>query len=259
MRGIVPIAFPKESPQDFASLYEGVKKFSTTISRSIIDWRTEITSIARKPPSDDPDLLSTIAFALKEPATTRFFTANAKDAQWLKLLDDHNYLEPLFQDGPISETDRVLAWWIAEQFTSEQEVESFLLIGRHHMRLNPALWVAVVSAITSRSGEGMSPGVLSRWVSTLIATAPRDPHSFLFEPLAKLCFEKDYLSGSMNIFLLGSQQFLSIEKGYSWREAPKPEIDLRFSSLADLHGLSEIWLKYLLPKIDQFASSLLAY
>ena len=69
--GIEPLYFPK---RDYDRLNVAIHDLADYARRGLLDWRHEITEIARRPPSPDASEAETIREALADPTKVRFFT-----------------------------------------------------------------------------------------------------------------------------------------------------------------------------------------
>ena len=153
--GIEPVYFPK---RDYDQLNVAIRDLAAYARRGLLDWRHEITEIARRPPSPDASEAETIREALADPNRARFFTEVATDPEWLDWLDKHGYLAPLFAPGPLSERDAPLAVWLVDKVAFAHPNALFLLIGRHEIGL-PPFYVPVPMLVLARFLGRADPAV----------------------------------------------------------------------------------------------------
>ena len=116
--GVTPILFTKPSDNDYQLLNNGVRGLADYARRGTLAWKREIREIARKLPPLDEEAIDLLNDSLSDPVRTRFFTSAASDPQWITWLDEHNHLNKLFKNGErgsLAESDRCLAWWLAER------------------------------------------------------------------------------------------------------------------------------------------------
>ena len=80
--GIEPVSYPKDGHDQ---LRVGIHDLTDYARRGLLDWRHEITEIARRPPSPDAREADTIREALTDSTRARFFTEVATDPVMARL------------------------------------------------------------------------------------------------------------------------------------------------------------------------------
>ena len=139
----------------------------------MLDWKREITELAlKKPPLLSQEEAALIEEALKDETRTRFFTDVASSPEWIDWLDNRKHLDALFRSGNPSTPHVILVWWLANRFALSCADKLFLLIVRHETRLNPFFWHVLGQKIGLGEQGPVDKGVLSRWISLLLATHP---------------------------------------------------------------------------------------
>ena len=109
--GIEPIQYPQDNDADYSKLHEGIRRLADFSRRSVLDWKREITELARKnPPLLGDEEAGLIEEALKDEARTRFFTDAASSPEWIDWLDKRNHLDGLFGNGTLSKQDEMLVF-----------------------------------------------------------------------------------------------------------------------------------------------------
>ena len=102
--GIEPIKYPQDNDGDYSKLHEGVRRLADFSRRSVLDWKREITELARKkPPLLGDEEAGLIEEALKDETRTRFFTDSASSPEWIDWLDKRKHLDALFSSGNLSD------------------------------------------------------------------------------------------------------------------------------------------------------------
>ncbi|MCY4499829.1 MAG: DUF4020 domain-containing protein [Rhodospirillaceae bacterium] len=261
--GIEPVYFRKN---DYEELNVAIHDLANYARRGLLDWRHEITEIARRPPSPDAGEVETIHEALADPTRARFFAEVATDPEWLDWLEKHGYLAPLFRPGPLSERDRMLAAWLVDKIAFAQPRPLFLLFGRYEMTLNTEFWQVLTRTVAYRSDSPMDDETLSRWVSCLLATAPplRDMHLLL--SLGQRCIRSGLLQPLLDIFDSMARHGLHLKPPFfefddelvAEFDLPEQDIELELSQDDDDSALNELWESGLKPRLDVVAEHLLS-
>ena len=114
--GITPISYPRKSDDDHSRLNEGIRGLADHARLGLLDWRHEITEIARRPPSLNEREADIIDEALADATKTQFFADAAADPEWLDWLDRRGCLAPLFEAADLPRPHKRLADWIIDRF-----------------------------------------------------------------------------------------------------------------------------------------------
>ena len=257
--GIEPISYPQSSEDDHSALYRGVHGLAALVN--VIDWKHEITEIAKKPPPLDGETVDLIEDALGDDKRIQFFTEAASDPKWIDWLDKRGHLNALFDDVTLIERDKILAWWLTNHFTYEHADKLFLLIGRHNMCLNPHLWEGLGWKVGADEANSLDGKTLSRWVSLLLATAPVHmcPNDVL-RRIGMNCIKHGMLDSLLQIFDAMAGNRLLLKKGFVWPDDNADDanapIDVELPLIGDLMDLHELWKKGLKPNLPQIAEPL---
>ena len=263
--GVVPIPYPKEPGDDHRALAEGVGALANHARRGLLDWRHEITQIAQRAPSIDEREGGIIEDALADVTKAQFFADAATDPKWLVWLDQRGYLDPLFETADPPSPQQRLADWLVDRFAFDQPEVLFRLIARHGMSLNPRLWGGLAEALAFRTDRQLSDESLSRWVSCLLATAPRHPDRARLLYLAQRCAQAILFDPLVQIFdALAANRLIDwplvpeFDDGYDDDMDPFVEDeDALLPVEGDSGQLHELWENELRPRLDDVAESLL--
>jgi len=263
--GIEPLSYPRDSDDDHSRLNEGIRGLADYARRGLLEWRHEITEIARRPPSPDEREADIVEEALADTTKAQFFADAATDPGWLDWLDQRGHLAPLFAAAAPPAPHLRLADWMVDRFVFDHPEALFRLIGRHDMDINPLLWYRLAQAIASHTDRPLSNEALSRWVSCLIATAPPRPDMHQLLSLAHRCIRAGQVEPPVEIFDAFAGHGLSLRP-------PFPEIAQEFADDADLDGddveielapeendgaFRELWETDLRPRLDIVAEAVL--
>lgn len=261
--GITPVRFHKGTNTDaFMELYDGVRCLADRSNRGALDWQSRLAEIGSGVPPADEEVIGEIEQALREVHTTRFFVQVARDVGWPKWLNARKQLDALFDTAPLTERDRLIAQWLAENYAIDHADECFKLIAAHGMHLNPELWSELSRELGLDDKKTLQDLVLTRWVALLIAYAPPhvDEHALMW--LAERCGRQGAVVPAMEVFLfMGAHQF-AIKPGFVWPSVDEEDHGNRFEVQtilnADHWGLNEVWTKHLKPNLVAIAQPLLA-
>lgn len=248
MLGVKPILFQKSESGGYDQLYAGIKKLAQQANFRILDWKQEIKNIAKREPpfldDEDSDLLNR---ALKEDvAKVRFFTAVARDPAWIEWLDRKGHLANLFDNRSFNEQDNEqdaeFSRWLAENFAYQCPDEVFQLIGKHDMKLHPPFWSALGRVI--RSNDSPDENVLSRWMSVLLDTVPRNTSPMELSWIGEHCIKHKLPDDLLRIFDALATWHMQISKD-PWasvlQEDNIPEFKADMVLIGDYHNLSKLW------------------
>ena len=267
MLGVEPIPYRQSGEHDHAKLQGGVAWLAELATRGIFDWRREISELAQKPPPIGGEEIDVIDEALTDPVRTRFFTKAAVLPDWIGWLEHRHKLNALFGDAAFDERDVDLAKWLAERFAHDHADALFLLIARHGMRVHPNFWWTLGREIGSSEQDLLDKTVLSRWISMLLATAPRptsvqkdDERRFVLLWLGERCAKHGLVDDLLRVFDAMAHSHLSLKQGFAWsdtgRRKPDSSISMETILIGDHHALNELWDR-LKPKLDRVAEPLL--
>ena len=262
--GIEPFLYPKPDANDHSRLYEGVRRLADRANFSISDWQREITEIAEKSPlSLDEEAANLIDDSLSYAERTRFFTQAATSPEWIDWLSRRGHLAPLFGTDDLSEQAKTLAIWLADMFACNHADALFSLIARHQsssnlMQLNPHFWSSLQTAIGHETLSSLDKDTLCRWISLLIATAPKSISPSFWLLVTRRCIEKNMVSSLLQIFDSMAGYCLSFKllsdqykRAYvdTWQDGAG---NLNYKSFNDL------WEKGLKPNLSEVAEPLLS-
>ena len=263
--GIEPIKYPQDNDADYSKLHEGIRRLDDFSRRSVLDWKREITELARKnPPLLGDEEAGLIEEALKDETRTRFFTDAASSPEWIDWLDKRKHLDALFSSGDLSERDVVLVWWLAERFAFICSDKLFLLIARHDMRLHPSFWRVLGQKIGFDKQNPVGEEVLSRWISLLLATAPAFPDSGVSAVLGWIG-EKSSKNGTLasllQVFNAMSQSRLLLKPDL-WRQAVGNDstttpVDVDLPMIGMQHDIEALSQRLKNPNLPQAVEPLL--
>ena len=271
--GIQPINYPQPNEDaPHSELNKGIRELAKFFQRSVRDWHRKITEIARKPPPRDTDkeTVDLIEYALGDETQTRFFTKVASDPKWIDWLDERDQLEALFGDRALNEQDKLLSWWLAEQFTHNHADKLFLLIGKHNTRLHPHFWHDLGYRIGRDKETSWDQRILSRWISLLLATIQKPVGtnnwrlvntSRILQWLGEHCIKHEMLDSLLQIFDTMIESSLQLKRGFFRPNGDEnnesPPVNAELSLICKPSPLNELWKKGLKPKLSQVAESLL--
>lgn len=261
--GIKPIRFIHSPGADpYRELYDGVQKLAERATRGALDWQTRLAEIGGREPPADEEAIDEVEQALREVHTTRFLIKVARGVEWPKWLNARKHLDALFDTPELSERDKLLAWWLAENFAIEHPNAVFDLIAACRLRLNPVLWCAIVRELEVMKDKPLEESALKRWVSILLATAPSNTDNHTLLGLAERCASQGLVVLTLKVFLFMGQHRINIKPGFIWPEgeddASKIQIDVKCQLNANHWSLNRAWTAHLKPHIDSVAQPLLS-
>ena len=255
--GVVPIPYVQTSDHDHSTLYREVHRLAGYMSFSILDWQREISEVAAKLPPINNDEIEIVEDGIQDPVKTRFFARSACLPEWTEWFNERKKLAALFSNGDLSESDKILEEWLAKQFAHDHADELFSLIAQHHMYLNPFFWHELGRTIGLNEQVLSKKDLLSRWISLLIATAPKTGRDDVFLWLGQRCVKHGMLEDLMSIFDLMAESHLILKPAFRLPDVDpngkQSSIRVETYFLTDHHSLNEIWegLKASLPEVAQ--------
>ena len=267
--GIETIPYPQHE-NDHSELDKAIGRLAKHVRHGMVGWQREISAIADKPPhklnEEDEGIID---HALEDETKTRFFTRSASHPDWIEWLDVREYLDRLFNDGQLRESDKILSRWLVNQYLENRSDLIFLLIGRHRTRLHPTFWQDISHKIGSGSDTSPDTTVLSRWIALLLSTVPEKGEtsdggyvntSYWLTLIAQRCIPRQMIKELLLIFDTMIRSLLSIEENH-YRPRGETEVDFQISLDVPLVGeydeLKELWEKGLKPHLSKIAQPLL--
>ena len=262
--GIEPFLYPKPDANDHSRLYEGVRRLADRANFSISDWQREITEIAEKSPlSLDEAAADLIDDSLSYAERARFFTQAATSPEWIDWLSRRGHLVPLFGTDDLSEQAKTLAIWLADMFACNHADALFSLIARHQsssnpMQLNPHFWSSLQTAIGHETLSSLDKNTLCRWISLLIATAPKSISPSFWLLVTRRCIEKNMVSSLLQIFDSMAGYCLSFKLLSD--QYKRAYVDIWQDGAGNLNykSFNDLWEKGLKPNLSEVAEPLLS-
>jgi hypothetical protein len=253
-RGIIPIIYKLATDGDrHAALPAAISAWSNQARLGLLEQEQRIKSIVELPPPIDPEESDYIEAALSELATTRFFTRHAKTVAWLKWVEDKKLLRRLFDPrATITEVDRELAGWFAEQFQCQYVGESLSVLRRQGDFLSPFFWSEIAHKLFRATSNGLSAETVRRWLAVLLNDPPPGANTDLLEMIAaNLAFPDDTAAAILLFDHLSRPEF-HLENDF-WSEIQELDRheDVKFEIATNGGGfwLDHFWTRFLLPNL----------
>ncbi|MDE3259998.1 MAG: DUF4020 domain-containing protein [Gemmatimonadota bacterium] len=261
--GVEPIHYLNSPDNAHCALYNGVRGLANHARRSILDWQQRISEIAAKPPVLDAEETDLIEYALTDESKTRFFIDAASSIEWVRWLDERNYLGSLFGTNELNDRDFLFIHWLAEKFTFSHPDEILLLIGRKHAQPHPALWDALCRSVASQDDPLHDPDTLSRWISILLTTAPDQfDNGYSLLCLGEHCIRHRLWERAVDVFDAMSASRVVVKRGFPWpdsdEEEPCPRIDIELAFVSEHFVIDKLWLEGLKPNLNRISEPLLS-
>ena len=273
---IETIPYPQHE-NDHRELDEAVSKLADYVRRGMVGWQREISAIADKPPHElNEEDEGIIAHALEDETKTEFFTNNASHPDWIEWLDKREHLTPLFGNGQLRDSDKILSWWLVDQYLENHPDLIFLLIGRHRTRVHPRFWDHIARKVGRDNETSPNTTILSQWITLLLSTAPEegetpDKKGYVFTrdrlaTIARRCITHQMIEEVLLIFDAMIRSRLSIrenhylprsetEEDFQFRKAFQIRLDVPL--VGQHEQLDELWKAGLKLNLSQVAKPLL--
>ena len=269
--GLKRVDYPQEDENDHRELCAGIHELAERVQRRIVEWKKTIKATAKGSPPSDKKKADLIKYALADKVNTGFFVRTASDPDWIGWLDERGLLNPLFKNGKLKERDRILSRWLSDQFAFDTSEKLFLLICKHNMQLHPRFWDDLTWKIGTGTESPPTPTVLSRWISLLLSTAPREGKtpdgeyihtSNRLYSIGKRCIEVEMYQELLLIFDAMIQCRLLITYSYLLPGGDTGEnLQFRWESppLGKFKNLNDLWEEGLNPNLSQIVHPLLNF
>ena len=266
---IETIPYPQHE-NDHTELNAAISNLADYVRRGMVGWHREITAIAETlpPHNQDKEIESLIESALEDKTKTQFFTQSASYPEWIEWFDKRGHLTPLFGNGQLRESDKVLSLWLAG-FVFKHAHPLFLLISKHNTCIHPTFWQHIAWKIERHDESSLDTNILSRWISLLLSTAPDEGEtpdgsyvftSNLLASIARRCIPHQMIQELLLIFDAMIQSRVLIRENH-YLPRGETDRDLQISlemPLASEHNeLNELWKKGLKPNLSQITLPLL--
>ncbi|WP_080314631.1 DUF4020 domain-containing protein [Enterobacter cloacae] len=260
--GITPVRFEKCSGiEPFKELFEGVHRLAERNLRGALDWQSRLAELGNRPPPTDEEAISEIEQALREVHTTRFLINVVRDPEWLQWLNRRKHLDALFGSVNLNERDGLLVQWLAQHFSIEHPDIVLGIIAAHGLQMNPVLWWSIGRELGVMIEKPLEVSALKRWISILLASAPKnaDPHVLMW--LAERCASQGCIELILPVFMVMSEHRLSIKPGFVWPDDESNEhnrLEAECPLRADHWLLNDVWTKHLKPFLPHLGQQLLS-
>lgn len=257
--GIEPLLYrlsENECDDKYLELNDSMYQLADRVCRGMLDWRTRISEIASGAPPSDELLIDEFEQNFNELSIVRFFTDIARHADWPQWLNDRNYLDRLFVDQTLSEQDTLLSEWLSKNYVHDNPEVLFKIFAMHRLPINSRFWSFLVREI-SKSDRMFDKTIFRRWVQFLLENkSDENNHHELHWLVEKSEVQKDFdLVQHIFIFMCGFD--VHFVQDFDWVNIGNKKITISFSNRADHWTLSDIWNKYILPKIHLISSRLI--
>ena len=259
---IIPIEFPlRTAGEEYGALVDAVRAWADFRRMGFGQHDERIKNIVQGSPPLDPQEIDYILSCLKQVATLRFFADHTTDPQWLRWVFDKGLLDRLFTSvASMSDTDAILADWIARRFASTQADEVFVLLQRRGQQIHPTMWFALAGHLW-RCNPRPEPGILAAWVGVLLRTAPQTMHwGNSLDYLLKECRFPEDAGTALFLFdfLLSPQTELEL----TWPVLEPNEVERKRTRIGvtvrgDQYLLDEAWQRFFKPHLDTFVEQLI--
>ena len=272
---IETIPYPQHE-NDHTELNAAISNLADYVRRGMVGWHREITAIAESlpPHNQDKEIESLIESALEDKTKTQFFTQSASYPEWIEWFDKRGHLTPLFGNGQLRESDKVLSLWLAG-FVFKHAHPLFLLISKHNTCIHPTFWQHIAWKIERHDESSLDTNILSRWISLLLSTAPDEGEtpdgsyvftSNLLASIARRCIPHQMIQELLLIFdamiqsrvLIRENHYLprgETEEDLEIREAFQISLDVPL--VGEYDELNKVWEEGLRPNLPKIAQRLL--
>ena len=244
--GIDPIAFHQEDASDYSRLDKVVTKLADFKRRGVLEWKSDITTIARGYPPIDEESSGIIEHALTDQVTTRFFVESAELPEWVEWLDRQGRLDRLFTDGDLEDRHAMLSRWLASRLVAEHSDALFSVIARHGGKLNPHLWTEIAWQLGASDNALPDKRIISRWVHFLVSCVPPNLDELWLSGLAQTCAKVGAFQNLLQVYDVIMAPGLQVRPASEWD-----------SFGHRLHSTQSLWNECLKPNLSFIGHSLL--
>ena len=257
--GIEPVFYRKDAVEGHRSLHNGISYLAKYIGRGILDWKREISEVARHSPSLGEEERDFIDEILADVARTRFFTESALSPDWIVRLDQLGHLDGLFDSRDFKEYHTELARWLAINFASQHADGVFRLILKRDMQLNPVFWFELGRVIGLETDSTLDDETFSQWVSLLVDTAPANPDEHVLLWLGKSCVERELTDCLIEVFekLTTARLRLSAAAALDELDDEHSRLRIQLSTIGSYEWINELWISGLQPNLASITEQLL--
>lgn len=173
-KGVQPIITPTK--ESYVQIEKCLSEWTDAIHGGFIWVEDRIRSIVARSTTPDSREGEFILWALKNLATTRFFTKCAKSHDWLKWLNEQELIANLFDPyEKLTDAQREIAKWVAGRFTVEHYQYLLELIHKHGDKLNPDFWSFILWQVANNESEPSSK-IRAIWITVLLNNVPNHSH-----------------------------------------------------------------------------------
>ena len=269
--GLKPIVCPQVDGNDYRELHAGIHELAERVQTRIVERKQTIKTSANGSPPTDKKKADLIKYALADKVNAGFFVRTASNPDWIGWLDERGLLNALFKNGKLKERDPILSRWLSDQFAYDNSDRLIILIAKHNMQLHPRFWDDLAWNIGTATKTFPTTKVLSRWISLLLSTAPREGKtpdgeyihtSNRLYSIGKRCIEVEMYQELLLIFDAMIQCRLLIRYSYLL-PGGEPDENLQFrwesTPLGKFKNLNDLWDNGLNPNLSQIVHPLLNF
>jgi hypothetical protein len=260
--GITPITYEYSQAQNAHSgVVESISAWAIQARQGALDQEQRIRSIVELPPPLDEEASDYIRASLKSSDTTRFFTRHAKLVEWLKWTEDKGCLKNIFrEEAALTEVDRELARWFADQFVLSHPGETLAVMQRNAQTLHWITWTFIAHRLFRKeNGQRVAAEVLRRWVPVLLNSSSRGSREDLLPYVLNDLREPEVRDTAILIFEYLTRPILKLEKN-RWTENGEKsdggDVSLEVTTIGDQYWLDHAWKGVLSPQLAAVADML---
>lgn len=232
-------------------------------SAALLDWgartwwsnlqhESRIHDLVEGGPPLDPIEDNYLSRCLENRVKTQVFARHASSESWLTWIRDTAAFRDLFlRDADLSESQIVLAEWLAEKFVVPNPNAALNLLAETGGSLSRRLWVAIAYAIW-RSPKSTSE--FAAWIAVLCNQDPGSDDTVLNYLLSKCVLPEDRDPLMVLLRHLFSPR-ARLRPGISFPGHP-PSVSSEIDVAADRYWVEELTKTVLIPSIDQIAQQL---
>ncbi len=152
--GITPILYPSPPEDEYGSLESFMRSWSDRLTATPSERRDQIVSFIENGPEEAESKRDETAWRLNDSELARHFRSQAEPATWLKMLDQIEFLDSLFEpDGEENPELKEWAKWACSSMDQDGGEGLLSVFARHSGHLHHSLWLSLWSKIMSGSNK----------------------------------------------------------------------------------------------------------
>jgi hypothetical protein len=252
--GLTPIIYPVLNENDKrAEVTAALTQWIEESQRSMLGHSYRIKQLVSAVPPLKQNDSDYILRCLDSVPTVRLFTHNALKVEWLLWANEAKVIDNLFLDNStLSDSERILAEWVASDFVVQHSDEVFNIILSHGQRINDDSWMFIAWQLANGEPKPKEK-VMAKWVHFLLRRVPaQEEWRNSFNSLLRTCTKAKATGPALAVLDYLLTPVARLEAKLGFLDEGKGKVKHVVGLHGDRYWVKEAWEEYFSEHLDVF-------